>query len=136
MVLVAAAACVGAMLFAAHVSRPTGLESCTPCTSGPGCVAGCLLPEMADARMQQLVQTKQVQPAGPQMHTSLHDQASAIERKNEALLQMSQGQRSEHGAAWGVGKKAVREQAHALGVSEGEIEAWRRITIPRLRRKG
>ena len=111
MVLVAAAACVGAMLFAAHVSRPTGLESCTPCTSGPGCVAGCLPPEMADARMQQLVQTKQVQPAGPQMHTSLHDQASAIERKNEALLQMSQGQRSE--GLGGVLDAAVKQVLRA-----------------------
>jgi hypothetical protein len=66
---------------------------------------------MAEARMQQLVQTKQAQPASAQMHTSLHDQASAIERKNEALLQMSKGQRSE--GLGGVLDAAVKQVLRA-----------------------
>jgi hypothetical protein len=109
--LVAAAACVGAVLFTSHIGRASELEACTPCTSGPGCMAGCLSQEMVQARTQQLAQTVQARTQGTVMHTSLHDQAHAIERKNEALLQMSKGQRSK--GLGGVLDAAVKQVLRA-----------------------
>jgi hypothetical protein len=97
---VALGACVGAVLFSSQVDRPTALEGCTPCTSGAGCVAGCLSGKLRQrAREQQLAVAQDAAPqhvAGAgDVHASLHDQEVAIERRNQALLQMSKGQHAE-----------------------------------------
>ena len=115
MAAVVMAACVGAVLFASQVDRPTALEGCTPCTSGAGCVAGCLSGELRQrAREQQL----QLAVAAPQpvegagdVHASLHDQEVAIERRNQALLQMSKGQHAE--GLSGVLDSAVKQVLRA-----------------------
>jgi len=101
-VWVAATALVGSALFASQVPRREVLASCTPCTSGPGCVAGCLSEEARQARLQLLSQTtpahhtaqddiEQHKVQDDVGHTSLHDQQTAIQRRNEALLQVSKG---------------------------------------------
>lgn len=116
--MVAAAACMGAVLFVSQVSAPTVvLESCTPCTSGPGCVAGCVSggAELRQGRMQQLAEAqhpvKQVVQMDAGVHTSLHDQESAIQRKNEQLLQMGHGKEALGGVLDAAVKQVLRAEA-------------------------
>ena len=99
---VALAALLGAALFASQVDSPTALEACTPCTSGPDCSAGCRTGELRSrARMQQLAAAQAAAPqsaagAGADaVHASLHDQQAAIERRNQALLQLNAGAHTE-----------------------------------------
>lgn len=133
--LVAAAACVSAVLFASQVDRPAVLQSCTPCTSGPGCVAGCMSMEASQARMQELVETtKHAQLAAQSgaVHTSLHEQESSIQNRNEALLQMGKGHSEALGGVLDAAVKQVlraeaaevklrRQAALSKGASVGSV---------------
>ena len=123
--LVAAAACVGAVLFASEVSRPTALEACTPCTSGEGCVAGCLSPAVelriaeahkraADVRLQQLSdQNTAIPQYADVLHSSLHDQENAIEQRNKELLQLRNSQTQAQQGLGGVLNAALKQVVRA-----------------------
>ena len=131
--LVAAAAGVGAVLFASQVDGPASavlqsVQSCTPCTNGPNCIAGCMSMSMEGrhARMQELVETSRSAPQSVTRggaHTSLHDQESAIQNRNEALLQMGKGHSE---ALGGVLDAAVKQ---VLRAEAAEVKLRRQAAL-------
>jgi len=146
--LVAAAACVGAVLFASQVDGPAAavLQSCTPCTNGPNCIAGCMSMSMEGrhARMQELVETSRSAPQSVTRggaHTSLHDQESAIQNRNEALLQMDKGHSEALGGVLDAAVKQVlraeaaevklrRQAALSKGASVSSVYRGLRCVLP------
>ena len=130
--VVAVVALAGAALLAAHGGRgvtPTALLVCTPCVSGPGCVAGCLRAEAQAARLQQLAPAAEAHRAAradssAAARTSLHDQERAIQRRNQALLQV--GHDGGSAALGGVLDSAVKQ---VLRAEAAEVKLRRQAAI-------
>ena len=80
---------------ATRLSSPSALQSCTPCTGGEGCIAGCRLNEVAMAHTQLLADTRLSArriPGGER--ESMHSTRSRIQRLNQQLLRINTRQAS------------------------------------------
>eukprot|EP00960_Hanusia_phi_P067649 766674-Hanusia_phi.AAC.3 len=80
---------------ASRLSSPSSLQSCTPCTGGEGCIAGCRLSSVALAHTQLLADTRLRARRIPNAeHESMHAKRSRIEILNEQLLRINRRQAS------------------------------------------